>query len=140
MYRLKEKLLIVLFVVLPIVLPKVTVAQNEEKVAVLITDWGMPAGYNFEYAWRSHDAARVGDLTEYEGQPCKIGHVGAFPYEAHMGLVPWGLANEVPGFEIFYDSSGIYELVDGVYVSPNPDIPSLLPGEIPVGVPITPVV
>jgi hypothetical protein len=23
----------------------------EEKVAVLITDWGMPAGYNFEYAW-----------------------------------------------------------------------------------------
>ena len=132
----------VMFILIALMLfvPYTTIAQVEDKVAVLITDWGMPAGYNFEYAWRSHDAARVGDRAEYIGQPCKIGHVGEFPYEAHMGLVPWGLAFEEPGFEIFFDSSGIYELVGGVYVSPNPDIPSLLPGEIPLGVPITPVV
>jgi hypothetical protein len=125
-----------------LLIPTTTLGQTplEEKVAVLITDWGMPAGYNFEYAWRAHDAARVGDLTEYEGQPCKIGHVGEFPYEAHMGLVPWGLANEVPGFEIFFDSSGIYRLEGGVYMGIHPDMPSLTPGEIPVGAPITPVV
>lgn len=122
-----------------LVLPCGAVVQSEDKVAVLITDWGMPAGFNFEYAWRSHDAARVGDRTEYEGQPCKIGHVGAFPYEAHMGLVPWGLAFQEPGRELVFDSSGIYELVDGVYVSPNPDIPSLLPEDIPSDVPIVPV-
>jgi hypothetical protein len=56
-----------------------------------------------------------------------------------MGLVPWGLAFEEPGFEIYYDSSGIYQLVEGVYVGVHPDMEPLLPGEIPVGVPITPV-
>lgn len=139
MYRVRSTLTLVA-IVLILVLPYNAVAQIEEKVAVLITDWGMPAGYNLEYAWRSHDAARVGDRTEYVGQPCKIGHVGEFPYEAHMGLVPWGLAFEEPGRELGFDSSGIYELVGGTYVSPNPNIPSLLPGDIPPGVPIIPVV
>ena len=62
---------------------------TKDKVAVLITDWGMPAGYNFEYSYHSHDYSRIGDLTLYPGQPCKIGHVGEFPHEMHMGLVPW---------------------------------------------------
>ena len=138
MHRVETTLILIASAIV-FAIPCVTVAQVKETVGVLITDWGMPTGYNFEYAWRSHDAARVGDRTEYEGQPCKIGHVGEFPYEAHMGLVPWGLAFEEPGFEQAFDTSGIYELVEGVYVSPNPDIPSLLPGDIPPGVPIVPV-
>lgn len=138
MKRLKTVQMLIAMVMI-LFLPYSAVAQNEEKVAVLITDWGMPAGYNFEYAWRSHDAARVGDRTEYVGQPCKIGHVGEFPYEAHMGLVPWGLATLVPGLELAFDSSGIYQLVDGIYIGIHPDMQSLTPAEIPAGVPIVPV-
>ena len=98
--------------------------EANEKVAVLITSWGAPAGFNFDYAWNNHRDCRIGDLTEYEGQPCKIGHVGEFPYQSHLGILPWGLHHPVEGFEIsIYDNSGTYKLVDGVYVGMHPDIP-----------------
>ena len=115
-----------------------------EKVGVLITGWGMPSGYNFNYSWYSSDYARCGDLTEFEGQPCKIGHVGGYLnsvlYMAHMNLIPWGICFETPGVEFLYDSIGVYILKNGRYVSPNPAIPSLLPSDIPSGVPIIPLV
>jgi len=113
-------------------------AANAEKVAVLITGWGTSAGYNFEYAWNSHYWCRVGDKTEYEGQPCKIGHVGEFPYQLHLGLVPYALHTETAGWERSYDNSGIYKLVDGVYESVYPGHPSLTPDEVPAGAPIIP--
>jgi hypothetical protein len=121
--------------------PPTGIAQpksNEEKVAVLITGWGPSAGYNFEYAWNSHYWCRVGDKTEYEGQPCKIGHVGEFPYQLHLGLVPWALHTETEGWERSYDNSGIYKLIDGVYESVYPGHPSLPPEEVPAGAPIIP--
>lgn len=111
---------------------------HEEKVAVLITGWGPSAGYNFEYAWNSHYWCRVGDKTEYEGQPCKINHVGEFPYRLHLGLVPWALHTETEGWERSYDNSGIYKLVDGVYESVYPGHPSLMPGDVPPGAPVIP--
>jgi len=40
---------------------------GQEKIAVLITGWGIPVGYNFDYAWTTSDT------TEYEGQECTIG-------------------------------------------------------------------
>jgi len=111
-----------------------------EKVAVLITGWGMPAGYNFEYSWNSHTEARVGDRTHYPGELCKIGHVGEFPYQTHVGILPWGLTTVWPGGANIFDTSGIYKLVNGAYVSVNPDLPSLTPSLIPAGIPVIPLV
>jgi hypothetical protein len=110
----------------------------QDKVAVLITTWGMPAGYSFEYSWFSSQYSRCGDVTEQENQPCKFGHVGQLPYQAHFNMIPYVVCNKTPGFENSYDNSGIYILADGVYVSPNPDIPDVLPADIPAGVPVTP--
>ncbi|MBW1854036.1 MAG: hypothetical protein JRJ00_05050 [Deltaproteobacteria bacterium] len=132
--------MLLVFITLLLLLPCSTIAQNEDKVAVLITGWGMPAGYSFDYSWHSSEYARCGDKTEYEGQPCKIGHVGEFPYQAHFNIIPWAICFETPDYEHLYDNSGIYILQDGVYVSPNPEISSVLPSEIPEGVPVTPLV
>ena len=132
-----------LVIVSALLLPFTIMAQGtpvEEKVAVLITGWGMPAGYSFDYSWNSSTYARCGDKTEFVEQPCKFGHVGVFPYEAHMNLIPWAICFETPDYELLYDNSGIYILEGGVYVSPNPAIPSVVPGDFPPGVPVTPLV
>jgi hypothetical protein len=128
-----------------LLLPFVAMTQPtpvEEKVGVLITGWGMPSGYSFEYSWNSSQFARCGDLTEYEGQPCKIGHVGDFPYQSHFNMIPFAICFEQPepARALLWDSVGIYILDGGKYVSPNPDIPDVLPGDIPPGIPITPLV
>ncbi len=123
----------------------------DEKVAVLITGWGLPAGYVFEYAWRSHDAARIGDVTEYEGQPCKFGHVGPFPHQAHMLIIPWELSFSTPGgfpvggstlYELIFDNHGIYRYDSDadLYISGNPNEPPVFPDTIPPGMLITPLV
>ena len=66
-------------------------AAVKDRVAVLITSWGAPAGFNFEYAWDSHAWCRVGDRTQYPGQPCKEGHVGEFPSSFTSDFYPWVL-------------------------------------------------
>ncbi len=137
---------IILFLIFALILPLTSMAQTpvEEKVGVLITGWGMPSGYNFTYSWHSSEYARCGDRTEYEGQPCKIGHVGGYFNDdllmAHMNLVPWGICFETEGVEFLYDSVGIYIFDGEKYVSPNSGIPDVLPGDIPAGVPVTPLV
>jgi hypothetical protein len=134
---------IILFWILCIILmPFAAGAKTpvSEKVAVLITDWGMPQGYNFEYDWNSHKTCRVGDRTHYLGEPCKIGHVGPMPSQVHIGILPVGITWPYPGNYKSYDNSGLYKLVDGVYVSIHPDALSVLPGDIPAGVPIIPAV
>ena len=101
-------------------------AAASDTIGVLITEWGTPARYIFEYSWDNNYWCRVGDLTEYEGQPCKINHVGKFvevdgmPYsmESHLGLMPWSLNHKYPGFEFTYDRSGIYKLENG-FTSPS---------------------
>ena len=67
---------------------------------MLITGWGMPAGYNFGYAGQAL-TSQIGDKTESEGQPCKIGHVGEFPYQSHM-TIPWSILFKTAGNENFY--------------------------------------
>ena len=52
-------------------------AVNSDKVGILITEWGTPARYIFEYSWDNNYWCRVGDLTESKGQPGKIGHVAS---------------------------------------------------------------
>lgn len=120
--------------------PTWAITPVKERVAVLITDWGMPQGYNFEYAWNSHKYCRVGDRTHYPGEPCKIGHVGPMPAQVHIGILPVGITWPYPGNYKSFDNSGIYKLVNGVYVSIHPDALSVLPSQIPAGVPIVPAV
>jgi hypothetical protein len=87
----------------------------KDKVAVLILSWGAPAGACLDYAWQSHQTCRIGDRTLYPGQSCKFGHVGEFPYQIHIGILPWALTCLWPGNQYVYDSSGTYKLVDGLY-------------------------
>ena len=126
-----------------LIFPFTSIAQDsppEEKIAVLITGWGMSSNYNFEYAWRSHDYPRIGDRTEYEGQPCKIGHSGEFPFESHINFIPFSILFEVEGYEDLFDSYGVYhyDSVNNLYVSSCPDAPSLSPDQIPEEIPIVP--
>ncbi len=136
-----KKIYIATIIVFLVLLSGISHAVSvKDKVAVLITSWGAPAGFNFDYAWNNHRDCRIGDRTQYPGQPCKIGHVGEFPYMVHLGVLPWGLTTAWPGGEMVYDNSGIYQLLDGIYVSMSPDLPSLTPEMISAGIPITPLV
>ena len=89
-----------------------------DKVAVLITGWGIPVGYNFDYAWTTSDYPRIGDKTETENQACKIGHVGEFPYQSHINMIPWAITYKTPGNEAMYDYHGIYKKEGNKYISP----------------------
>ena len=58
---------IYLLLTIMLLVPCISMAQStpvEDKIAVLITSWGMPAGFNFGYAWTSPDKAQIGDKTE----------------------------------------------------------------------------
>ncbi len=132
-----------------LLLPFSTTAQAtpvEDQVAVLITGWGMPAGYNFNYAWTTSNYPRIGDKTPdwvtseaEEAALCKIGHVGEWGQRSHIGMLPWMITFEVAGYEEFWDYTGIYIFEGGVYKSPNPAIAAVDPGvDIPAGTPIVP--
>lgn len=90
----------------------------DDTIAVLITGWGMPVGYNFDYAWTTSDYPRIGDKTDYEGQPCKIGHMGIFPYASHINMIPWAITYKTEGMEVYFDYHGIYKKTGSTYVSP----------------------
>ncbi len=110
----------------------------EDKVAVLITAWGLIDGYNFDYPWNL-SMNSIGDKTLYPGQPCKSEfHLGQFPFQSHMNIQPFAVLHQVPGFENVYDGYGIYKFVDGVFLSVHPDAPSVLPSDIPPGTPVIP--
>jgi hypothetical protein len=114
----------------------------DDQVGVLITGWGMPSGYSFNYSYYGSVYPRCGDLTEFEDQPCKFNHVGEFPYQAHINIIPFAICFEQPepNRKVVWDNHGIYKLENGIYVSPNPEIPSVLPADIPGEIPITPLV
>lgn len=122
----------------------------EDKVGVLITGWGMPAGYNFHYSWTSSDYPRVGDIADNDTVPCKIGHSeGPDGMTIHVGIIPWALhsgifppcdAVSLGGgnvWEKFYDYSGIYwwDMASLQFLSIDPGAPPVAPGDIPAGVP-----
>lgn len=126
------------------------VASNtgNNKIAVLITDWGTPSRYVFEYSWYNHYWARVGDPTDNATAACKIGHVGkaytdpdtsrVVMQSGHLGLLPYALSWEYPGMEYLFDQYGFYKFEDGVYKSINPEVASIAPGDIPDTVDIIP--
>ena len=135
-----------LLLTIMLLVPCISMAQStpvEDKIAVLITGWGMPAGFSFGYAWTSPDKAQIGDKTDYEGQPCKFGHVGTFPYQSHINMIPWAITFQTEGSELFYDYHGIYRLENGVYVnasnieSVQDATKNVLPDQIPPDIPVT---
>ncbi len=141
--KMRGYLFLIIFIVGLLNLPSCDSDNKEDgKVAVLITGWGMPQGYNFHYAWTTSDYPRMGDRTEEEGDPCKIGHVGEFPYASHIGMIPWPITYETEGWEEFYDSQSIYwyDEENDMYIHSNPEVEPLSPQDIPPDIPITPTV
>jgi hypothetical protein len=136
---MKKKSIVGLFYLVTVLCTHPSYAATD-KVAVLITGWGMPVGYNFDYAWTTSDYPRIGDRTDYEGQECKIGHVGEYPYQSHINMIPWAITYETEGMEDFFDYHGIYiyNADNDSFRSPNPAITSVDNASIPDGVPITP--
>lgn len=138
---MKNTAIIFFTAIIAVLAPCLSTAEEtptQEKIGVLITGWGMPAGYNEGYAFHGSDLARIGDRTEYIGQSCKIGHVGEFPYQSHINMIPWAVTFLTEEWEEYYDYHGIYKLENGMYVSPIADIPSVNPADIPAETPITP--
>jgi len=139
---MKDRMIIAVLVI-ALFLPCSTMAQPtpvEEKVGVLITAWGLTAGNDFAYAWNLAMNS-IGDKTEYEGQPCKAEfHLGPFPFQSHMNIQPFAVLHKVTGLETVFDGYGIYKFVDGVFESIHPDGDPVLPGDIPPGIPVIPLV
>ena len=138
---MKKKSIVGLFCLLAVICTQASYAATD-KVAVLITGWGMPVGYNFDYAWTTSDYPRIGDKTDPENpnDPCKIGHVGELPYQSHINMIPWAITYETEGMEEFFDYHGIYiyNADNDSFRSPNPAIASVDNASIPDGVPRTP--
>ena len=90
---------------------------NADRVGVLVTGWGEPKGWDFDYRLAIASDARVGEATRYPWQPCTDGHVGSWPFASQIGLVPHALAFKLPFFGAAWDAMGVYRLVGGEYVS-----------------------
>ena len=138
---MKKKALVFVLFLLAVVCAQASYASTStDKVAVLITGWGMPVGYNFDYAWTTSDYPRIGDKTDNETQACKIGHMGEYPYQSHINMLPWAITYLTPGYESTYDSYGIYiyDNSTDTFISPNPDIASVDISSLPDNVTKTP--
>lgn len=94
------------------------VGAPHERVAVLITQWGEPEGFDETYRRRVTERT-YGDLSTSVNDPCTANHVGTIPFASHLGMLPFALAYPVKGVEGAYDSFGFYRLsADGqTYVS-----------------------
>lgn len=89
-----------------------------DKVAVLITDWAEPEG--FDDLYRKEVVKRsFGSSAATADAPCTENFVGEAPYRVQLGLVPYAVGFEAKGLEGAYDSMGLYRLSeDGTtYVS-----------------------
>lgn len=88
-----------------------TLAQTPpEKIGVLVTDWGSVRGISREYSDYVVYRSVVGDKTNAPGEPCTENHVGTYPYQSEKGLLPFVVSYQTPGYERFWDSSGIWRL------------------------------
>jgi hypothetical protein len=85
---------------------------NAERVAVLITGWGEPRGWDADFRRAISGVARIGELTRYPGQACTDGHVGRWPFASQIGLLPHAVAYKVPFLGGAWDSLGVYRLSD----------------------------
>ena len=82
---------------------------NSERVAVLVTAWGEPDGFDPIYR-REVTSRTYGDNTDPADEPCTYMHVGEYPYASQLGMLPYALAFPVERLEGAYDSFGFYRL------------------------------
>lgn len=84
----------------------------DEKIGILVTDWGTPDGYDFNYYVNIGKRSRIGEAATAEDQPCTDNFVGVWPYRSQFGVFPHIIAFNTPGYESGYDGYGIYRLTD----------------------------
>ncbi len=98
--------------------PQPSAAANAQRIAVLLTDWAEPEGFDPLYR-REVVKRSFSNRAESPDEPCTENYVGKDPYRVQLGLTPYALGSPVKGFEGAYDSMGLYRLAaDGqTYVS-----------------------
>ncbi len=89
--------------------PAQTANENSDKVAVLITQWGEPEGFD-EYYRKNVVTQSAGFRTMRPNEPCVGMHVGRFPFAHFPGLLPFAVAHRTKGLEAVWDSIGFYRL------------------------------
>lgn len=99
--------------------PAAAAAPADEKIAVLVTDWGTPDGYDFNYYVNIGRRSRIGEAAASQDEPCTENFVGVWPYRSQFGVFPYIIAFETPGYEAGYDGYGIYRLSDDETVFTN---------------------
>jgi len=106
--------LMCLFVCLNLVPLASAETSVEEKIGILVTDWGTPDGYSFNYYSQIGHRSRIGDNATFEGEPCTENYMGAFPYTSQFGVLPYMTSFRMAGtmFESAWDAYGIYWLED----------------------------
>ena len=78
-----------------------------ERVAVLITDWAEPEGFDPLYR-REVVKRSFGAHATAPNEPCTENFFGVDPYRVQLGLTPFALGFPAKGFEGAYDSMGLY--------------------------------
>lgn len=93
-------------------------ADNSSRVAVLLTDWAEPQGFDPLYR-REVVKRSFGARASRPNEPCTDNFVGEFPFRVQLGLTPFAVGFPVSGLETVHDAMGLYRLsADGKrYVS-----------------------
>ncbi len=96
----------------------VAVNSNKNKIAILVTDWGQPNGFDANYysqiGYRGGRGPYADPNVDPSLQDCISTYVGIWPYLSAMGLMPWAVSYN----SAINDQSGIYQVqVDGSYVN-----------------------
>ena len=81
---------------------------NNDKVAVIVTDWGQPEGFSESYYQGIAQRSRIGIASTSEGEKCTENFVGEFPYRSSMGSYPHVSSFLTNGFEEYFDNYGMY--------------------------------
>jgi hypothetical protein len=91
---------------------------NSDRIAVLITDWAEPEGFDPLYR-REVVKRSFGARASAPNAPCTQNFFGTFPFRVQLGLTPFAVGFAAPGLEGVHDSIGLYRLsADGqTYVS-----------------------
>jgi hypothetical protein len=93
-------------------------ARDAHRVAVLLTDWAEPEGFDEHYR-KEVVVESIGERATSTNDPCTAGFIGQAPFRVQMGLVPYAIGFETKGVEGAHDSMGLYRLsADGrTYIS-----------------------
>ncbi len=88
------------------------------EVAILVTDWGAPEGFDANYysqiGYRGSRGPSADPNIPENQQQCTETFVGVYPYQSAIGIMPWMVSYD----ESTNDTSGIYQVKqDGSYVN-----------------------